>query len=168
MQSVKGFWREYDQDPVDFEQAVERASDSLSIEGWQCLITAVESLLLFRAMQHMSDHTGGPFDLDENIEAVRTLSTTYGRSTDQLMAWTSRRKRTTPAPTAWSQRELLFLLRLAETGLTRETVPPGCEKAFEVLQRLKAGLAAAEVRAKRADRAHRKAGRQSGATARRS
>jgi hypothetical protein len=152
VQNMKSFWQTYDQDPVNFEQLVERVSKKLGVAGWQCLITAVEGLLLFHALQHMSDHAAGRLDVDENIEAIRTLSTAHGRSTNQLIAWTSRRQQTTPAPPAWGERELLFLLRLSETGLTRETVPPGCEKAFEVLQRLKAELAAAQVRAKKAAR----------------
>jgi len=152
VQGIKGFWREYEKNPVGLEAAVEQAWNTLTIEGWQCLSAAIEGLLLRKAMQQMLGRATTPLDLDVHLDALKLASMAHSAPTDQLMRRRSTPSRSSdvPAGTAWSEGEIECLMRLSVQGLTRDTVPPTCKAAMRALILCKLGLAMALARQKRA------------------
>lgn len=152
MRDLREFWREQDHTPEPFEVAVRKAQDTLNVEAWKGLLTAVEGLLLHRTMQYMAKGAVEPLDLDECQSALRATSLGYLQPTAPLERPRRRRSAVTEAApsNAWGPRELTAIMALSVTGLTPENIAPGSGSALRVLGLLRAGLAAARARRSKA------------------
>jgi hypothetical protein len=149
MQDLKSFWRQQDQEPVSFAQAVERAIGQLNAAGWQSLIFAVEGLLLQRTFRAMTGGLVSPLRLDEYQPTLRTVSLAHCQPTSnaERRRGRARSSNTSTVPSdIWGPREVEAIMTMAVTGVNATTVPPGSDAALKVLARMRVGLATATAR----------------------
>jgi hypothetical protein len=170
MRDLRDFWREQDRNPMSFLEAVQRAYATLEEGAWCCLIFAVEGLLLHRTFEQMIGKQPPPVDLDKCQHALRTMSLAYSAPTDRIKR--PRVRQSNPpagrtSSTAWGPRELACLGALAEGGVRSANLAAGSTSALQVLELLRAGLAAARARQSkpRTRASARAAGRRQGTSA---